>query len=87
MIEKVIKLLATLFVLVAFGVLVNMILTEDNTQAADANRRLYYPNASWNYVVGDLVVDRQTGVEYWLMDGRLTLLVDKDGKPVIYKGE
>lgn len=38
---------------------------------------------------GRIVYDTRTGVEYWLSDGTynsgsLTLLVDKDGKPLIY---
>ena len=45
-------------------------------------------------VNGQLVVDTQTGVEYWYIepyyDGggySLTLLVDQDGKPLVWKGE
>lgn len=40
-------------------------------------------------MVGRVVYDTRTGVEYWLScgtynSGSLTLLVDKDGKPLIY---
>ena len=45
-------------------------------------------------IYGQLVVDTQTGVEYWYIqptgdsDGySLTLLVDQDGKPLVWKGE
>lgn len=41
---------------------------------------------------GDIVYDEKTGVEYWRSvsgynSGNLTLLVDKDGNPLIYAGE
>ena len=41
---------------------------------------------------GDIIYDKKTGVEYWMVTsgfnkGNLTLLVDEDGKPLIYEGE
>lgn len=41
---------------------------------------------------GDIVYDSRTGVQYWRSDGQynhgtLTVLLDADGKPLIYKGE
>lgn len=41
---------------------------------------------------GRIVYDSMTGVEYWMStpaynQGTLTLLVDSEGKPLIYKGE
>lgn len=51
---------------------------------------------SWfSDIPGELVVDTQTGVEYWFIEPKsgeggsysLTLLVDQDGKPLIWKGE
>lgn len=41
---------------------------------------------------GMIVYDSMTGVEYWMStpaynQGTLTLLVDSEGKPLIYKGE
>jgi hypothetical protein len=41
---------------------------------------------------GDIVYDSRTGVQYWRSDGSynygtLTVLIDADGKPLIYKGE
>ena len=41
---------------------------------------------------GDVVYDKRTGVEYWRSmsgynSGNLTLLVDRDGNPLIYAGE
>ncbi len=41
---------------------------------------------------GDIVYDSRTGVQYWRSDGAynygtLTVLLDADGKPLIYKGE
>lgn len=42
--------------------------------------------------IGDIVYDPETGVEYYVSysaynDGCLTLLVDAEGKPLIYQGE
>ena len=41
---------------------------------------------------GMIVYDSRTGVQYWMStsaynSGTLTLLVDSEGKPLIYKGE
>ena len=41
---------------------------------------------------GEIVYDSMTGVEYWMStpaynQGNLTLLIDSEGKPLIYKGE
>lgn len=41
---------------------------------------------------GDVVYDVRTGVQYWRSDARynegtLTLLVDENGKPLVYTGE
>lgn len=41
---------------------------------------------------GDIVYDSRTGVQYWRSNGSynhgtLTVLIDTDGKPFIYKGE
>lgn len=41
---------------------------------------------------GDIVYDSRTGVQYWRSNGgynhgTLTVLLDTDGKPLIYKGE
>lgn len=41
---------------------------------------------------GDIIYDSRTGVQYWRSSGAyntgtLTLLVDVDGKPLIYKEE
>jgi hypothetical protein len=46
-------------------------------------------------IKGKLVVDTQTNVEYWYIEPKageggsysLTLLVDQDGKPLVWKGE
>ena len=40
---------------------------------------------------GDIIYDIKTGVEYWRSNGvhnygTLTPLIDKDGKPLIYRG-
>ena len=40
---------------------------------------------------GKVIYDKRTGVEYWYScghsnTGTLTMLVDKDGKPLIYDG-
>lgn len=41
---------------------------------------------------GDIIYDSRTGVQYWRSNGPytygvLTVLLDADGKPLIYKGE
>lgn len=41
---------------------------------------------------GDIVYDSRTGVQYWRSEGAynhgtLTVLIDADGNPLIYKGE
>lgn len=41
---------------------------------------------------GSIVYDSRTGVQYWRSEGAyncgtLTVLIDADGKPLIYKGE
>ena len=46
----------------------------------------------YNEKYGDVVYDIRTGVEYWRSDvayncGSLTLLVDENGKPLVYEGE
>lgn len=40
-----------------------------------------------NYLDGFLFYDTETGVEYILKDRGITVLLDADGKPIIYKGE
>lgn len=54
----------------------------------------YLDNSWYSGIHGNLVVDTQTGVEYWYIKPlgdsggySLTLLVDQDGKPLIWKGE
>lgn len=58
---------------------------------AGSTRRMYYPTSSFTYPEGRLVIDKQTGVEYWYIETgagvSLTLLVDREGKPLIWAGE
>lgn len=88
-----------LLALTTISIALNIILLTgcDDSQIASAyaNKRLYDVNSTWTTVKGKLVVDAQTGVEYWYIEpvsGEggsycLTLLVDQEGKPVIWKGE
>ena len=51
----------------------------------------YFIRISTEYC-GDIVYDSRTGVQYWRSSGaynagNLTVLIDADGKPLIYKGE
>ena len=53
-----------------------------------------YLDSVWGSDIhGHLEIDTQTGVEYWYIEPyseggySLTLLVDQDGKPLIWKGE
>lgn len=34
-----------------------------------------------------VVYDIETGVQYLVMNGSMTILVDKNGKPLLYEGE
>lgn len=64
--------------------------------SADLETFVYQETIESNYFktlsiekYGSIVYDTRTGVEYWLSSGSynfgsLTLLVDKDGKPLIY---
>lgn len=58
---------------------------------ARSERKLYSPTSVFqNAISGYMVVDSQTNVEYWYINGEaqsLTLLVDQEGKPLVYKGE
>jgi hypothetical protein len=40
-----------------------------------------------NVDTGIIVVHKETRVQYFYFDRGLTVMVDKDGKPLIYKGE
>lgn len=67
--------------------------------SADTETFVYHETAESNYFKtlsiessGSIVYDTRTGVEYWLSSGTynsgsLTLLVDKDGGPLIYTGK
>lgn len=51
----------------------------------------YFIRISSEYA-GDVVYDSRTGVQYWRSSGAynggtLTVLLDADGKPLIYKGD
>lgn len=59
-------------------------------QTVNVSEENYMVTISHEYL-GDIVYDKRTGVEYWRSygaynSGSLTLLVDKDGKPLIYNG-
>lgn len=60
--------------------------TEAN--AHNANRFEFIQSTSWC----DIIVDTETGVEYAVSTaaynwGNITVLVDENGKPLIWKGE
>ena len=85
--------------LVLIGILLifflNIIACETVSADAFAGDRMQAVENDWTTVKGKLVIDRQTGVEYWYIEPKageggsycLTLLVDQDGKPLIWKGE
>lgn len=59
--------------------------SEENTNNRDRFETLSYED------YGYIIYDTQTGVEYWKSNstynrGDLTVLVDADGKPLIYEG-
>ncbi len=69
--------------------------SDEQLAEAYAGKRIYAVDSTWTTVKGKLVVDAQTGCEYWYIEPKageggsycLTLLVDSEGKPVIWKGE
>lgn len=85
-----------LLAIVTLSIVVNVLLLLGfDTSDAFGGDRLQVVDSSWTIVHGKLVVDKQTGCEYWYIEPKageggsysLTLLVDQDGKPLIYKGE
>lgn len=84
-------------VTISIGLNLFLLVGCDDSQLAQAyaSKRLYCVDSEWTTVKGRLVVDAQTGVEYWYIEPNageggsysLTLLVDSEGKPVIWKGE
>ena len=75
--------------------ILNMVACDSISTDAFTGKRLQAVEDTWATVKGKLVIDRQTGVEYWYIEPKageggsycLTLLVDQDGKPLIWKGE
>ena len=93
-----------LLALVGASIALNIILlagcdgSESEASSSAKYRMIKAGSESTDYfaaIKGELVVDSQTGVEYWFIKPNageggsysLTLLVDQDGKPLIYKGE
>lgn len=63
--------------------------TERGESESDQDKRFMTIEAEWSYLV---VADRETGVMYAVSHGgysygNFTLLVDKDGNPLIWDGE
>lgn len=64
---------------------------QDEAKKEQDSYNTYFIRISSEYS-GDIVYDSRTGVQYWRSDGmynsgNLTVLLDTDGKPLIYKGE
>lgn len=83
-----------LLVILAISVALNISSCIDTSQVEASynnKRKLYAPESIWGRECkGYMVIDSQTNVEYWYIEGEgssLTLLVDQDGKPLVYKGE
>ena len=60
----------------------------DKKKSDTAENNVYFMKISDEYM-GSVLVDTRTGVQYWRSEaayneGTLTLLVDKEGKPLIY---
>lgn len=78
-------------------------LTEEQKQqqtydALFREERFISPYKKWTTADGYLVIDKRTNVEYWYIPysitgdshgqgGSMTLLVDQDGKPLVWNGE
>lgn len=45
----------------------------------------FIPIQKWK--TNAIVYDKETGVQYFVMDGAMTVIVDVNGKPLLYKGE
>lgn len=63
---------------------------QNEAQKEQDSYNTYFIRISKEYS-GDIVYDSRTGVQYWRSEGAynsgtLTMLVDTDGKPLIYKG-
>ena len=64
---------------------------QDEAKKEQDSYNTYFIRISSEYC-GDIVYDSRTGVQYWRSmgtynGGNLTVLLDADGKPLIYKGE
>lgn len=77
-------------VVVLFGlIMVTGIIEDIKTQPLKKNNRMVVISIEDN---GTIVYDKDTMVEYWKSNGygnteTLTLLIDDNGDPLIYKGE
>lgn len=70
---------------VVIGLIFISLLTGCSVDSEKGNTR-YFRTIS-NEINGEIVYDTRTGVEYWRSEGYsnvLTVLVDADGKPLIY---
>lgn len=81
------KRLTILFIIVSLIILACAFFvgcSSDNEVNADENRMVIISKEQF----GCIVYDRKTKVEYWSSaNTALTLLVDENGNPLIYKGE
>lgn len=64
---------------------------QNEAKKAQDSYNTYFIRISSEYS-GDVIYDSRTGVQYWRSSGgynagTLTMLVDVDGKPLIYKEE
>lgn len=62
----------------------------DKKKTYEAENNTYFMKVSIEWE-GSVLVDTRTGVQYWRSEGgynggTLTLLVDREGKPLIYDG-
>ena len=68
------------------GLVIGFSVTHSRAMSEECFKTLY------NEKCGEVVYDIRTGVEYWRSDaaynrGSLTLLVDENGKPLVYAGD
>lgn len=76
------------------GLLLIILLTGCSADSKDSKMSEYQGNSMYFKILsdeehGNIVYDTRTGVEYWCStgvynSGTLTVLVDADGKPLIY---
>lgn len=81
-IYKVILLILIVILLNLLMVRIHIIESNTTIEVIEPEYR-FLPIQKW--INNMIVYDTKTGVEYFVMNGSMTLLVDADGKPLLYE--